>query len=140
MTDIQAAVGREQLKRLADIVDERRSLVRFYKEVLSSSRLGIACQHEPDACRSNWQSLCIRLPAGIDQLEAMQHMLDRGVSTRRGVMCAHLEPAYADAGPHADLSISESAQRRCILLPLFPSMTSAQQQFVVDALLMARRP
>jgi dTDP-4-amino-4,6-dideoxygalactose transaminase len=73
----------------------------------------------------------------------MQHMLDRGVATRRGVMCAHREPAYAPAdtgriaGP---LAVGERAQDECVVLPLYPQMTEADQEAVVAALREACAP
>ena len=95
MTDIQAAVGREQLKRLPEIVARRRSLADRY---LSCWRIspGWVSPLEPDWARSNWQSYCVRLPARCDQRAVMQAMLDAGVSTRRGIMCSHREEAYKD--------------------------------------------
>jgi perosamine synthetase len=55
----------------------------------------------------------------------MQSMLDLGISTRRGVMCSHREPAYADLA-HPPLPRSEEAQDRCVLLPMFASITMDQ--------------
>jgi dTDP-4-amino-4,6-dideoxygalactose transaminase len=55
----------------------------------------------------------------------MQSMLDLGISTRRGVMCSHREPAYADFA-HPPLPRSEEAQDRCVLLPMFASITTDQ--------------
>jgi dTDP-4-amino-4,6-dideoxygalactose transaminase len=64
----------------------------------------------------------------------MQAMLDRHVATRRGIMCAHLEPAYAREPLRFPLPHSEEARDRCILLPLYPQMTKDNQQQVVAAL------
>jgi dTDP-4-amino-4,6-dideoxygalactose transaminase len=132
MTDIQAAVGRRQLTRLDGIVARRRELAADYGRLLAGIP-GLRIPSEPDWARSNWQSYCVRLPTGADQEAVMQSMLDAGVATRRGVMCAHLEGAYADA-PAPPLPESEAAHRRCILLPLYPQMTSVEQAAVVDAL------
>ena len=93
MTDIQAAVGREQLKRLPEIVDKRRELAARYKSLLAEIP-GLGLPVEPDWARSTWQSFCVRLPMGSDQRQVMQSMLDAGVATRRGVMCSHREAAY----------------------------------------------
>ena len=57
-----------------------------------------------------------------------------GIATRRGIMCIHREEAYADLPPRFPLPHSEAAQDRCILLPLFPQMTEAMQEEVVDGL------
>lgn len=132
MTDIQAAVGREQIKRLASIVRERRGLEQRYRELLRGVD-AVALPQEPAWARSNWQSYAVRLHEGIDQQRVMQKMLDAGVSTRRGIMCAHREPAYAD-WPHGPLPNSEDTQDRCVLLPLYNGMTAEQQQQVVRAL------
>jgi dTDP-4-amino-4,6-dideoxygalactose transaminase len=136
MTDIQAAVGREQLKRLPDILQQRRSLARNYAELLG--RLdSVGRPPEPAWARSNWQSYCVRLPEAVDQRRVMQLMLDAGVSTRRGVMCSHREPACRDLPRRFDLGASEQAQDHGLLLPLYADMTAADQRRVADALAQA---
>ena len=133
MTDIQAAIGREQLKRLPEIVRRRRALAQRYKELLAEIA-GVGLPEEPSWARSNWQSFAVRLPLGSDQRRVMQYMLDRGVSTRRGIMCIHREPAYADLDLRWPLPESEAAQEGAIILPLFPQMTEAEQDRVVETL------
>ncbi len=148
MTDIQAAVGREQLKRLPAMVDRRREQAQRYRKLLADIS-GLVLPREPPWARSNWQSFCIRLPDHCDQRDVMQRLLDAGIATRRGIMCAHREPAYAlepwscGAGPGAcqcaagtcqRLQESEHAQDRSILLPLFHQMTEGDQDRVAAAL------
>jgi perosamine synthetase len=133
MTDIQAAVGRAQLRRMPEIVARRRCLALRYTDSLSSN-LGIGTPHEPDWARSNFQSYCVRLPDSVDQRTVMQLMLDRGVSTRRGIMCAHREAAYAATPPRQSLANSEAAQDHCIILPLYPQMTDEEQDTVITEL------
>ena len=133
MTDLQAAIGREQLRRLPEIVRRRRWLAARYRTLLADiPELGLPV--EPDWARSNWQSYCVRLPRRVRQLEVMQAMLDAGVSTRRGIMCSHLEQAHERRQLRQPLPHSEQARDRCILLPLFPTMTEAEQERVVVAL------
>jgi perosamine synthetase len=140
MTDIQAAVGREQLKRLAEVVEARRALADRYKTLLADIP-GLGLPEEPAWARSNWQSYCVRLPEGRDQRAVMQQMLDNGVSTRRGIMCAHRERAYSDLRAGLPLLRSELAQDRSILLPLYPQMTAIEQERVVQAFVKAcKRP
>ena len=133
MTDIQAAVGLEQLKRLPALVARRRALAARYHALLSAIP-GLGIPAEPEWARSNWQSYAVRLPEGRDQRAVMQALLDRGISSRRGVMCAHLEKVYADVPLRFPLPHSEAARDRTILLPLFPQMTQAEQDRVVSAL------
>ncbi len=148
MTDIQAAVGREQLKRLPEIVERRRYLARQYQEMLADVE-GFKLPTEPDWARSNWQSFCIRLTDKYDQVRVMQEMLDLGIATRRGIMCTHREPAYqhqkwscgavragcsCQPGSCDRLIDSERAQDHCILLPLFHHMTDGDLDRVVSPL------
>ena len=135
MTDIQAAVGREQLKRLPQMIARRRQLAARYGELLAGIP-NVVVPYEPEWARSNWQSYAVRLEAGLEQAAVMQAMLDAGVSTRRGVMNAHRERAYADAPCRipAPLVRSEQAQDRAMLLPLYHQMTETDQDRVVEAL------
>jgi perosamine synthetase len=136
MTDLQAAIGRHQLRRLDDIVVQRRALAAAYAQQLANAPVDLP--HEPEWARSNWQSYSVGLPDGADQLRVMQAMLDAGVATRRGIMCSHLEDAYVDA-PAPPLPHSEAAHQRRILLPLYPQMTAGDLTRVVEALEAALR-
>jgi len=134
MTDIQAAVGREQLKRLDGIVARRRELADLYRQRLAEVP-GACPPAEPPWARSNWQSYCVRLADGCDQQRVMQRMRDGGVATQRGIMCAHREPVYPPGSWRGDsLTESERAQDGCLTLPLYPQMTDDDVRVVVDCL------
>jgi dTDP-4-amino-4,6-dideoxygalactose transaminase len=133
MTDVQAAVGREQLKRLGEVIEQRRALAQRYRTGLRDMP-GLSLPQEPDWAKSNWQSFCVRLPDHCDQRSVMQRMLDEGIATRRGIMCSHRELAYSDLPMRWPLQHSEQAQDRCVVLPLYHQMTSADQGRVVGVL------
>jgi dTDP-4-amino-4,6-dideoxygalactose transaminase len=148
MTDLQAAIGRQQLRRLPTLIRERRERAARYRQLLGDV-LGLGLPQEPEWARSNWQSFCVRLPEQVGQKEVMQRLLDDGVATRRGVMCAHREDAYPPGtwscvegartcdclpGRCRRLAQSEQAQDRTIILPLFPRMSDEQQDFVATRL------
>ena len=132
MTDVQAAIGREQLKRLPDIVTARRRLGARYRELLADIS-GLTLPYEPEWARTNWQSFWVRLPAHCDQRGVMQAMLDRGVATRRGIMCAHREKPYQREDGY-QLPESERAQDRNIILPFYPQMSDEEQNYVSEML------
>jgi perosamine synthetase len=67
-------------------------------------------------------------------VQVMQALLARGIHTRRGVLCAHREPAYRDLPLTQPLPVSEYLQDRGIILPLYPEMTEAEQEQVITAL------
>lgn len=142
MTDIQGAIGREQIKRLPAIVARRRELAGRYSAALRANS-SVKPPVEPEWARSNWQSYAVRVPAGR-QRGVMQALLDDGISTRRGVMNAHREKAYPPGtwrtAPGQRLDRSEEAQDTAIVLPLFHDLQESDQDRVIDALLRAVSP
>ena len=133
MTDIQGAVGVEQLRRLPDIIARRRHIGARYNEALATIA-GLDLQIEPPWARSNRQSYGVWLPEGRDQRKVMQALLDRGIASRRGVMCAHREPPYRDTPLRFPLPHSEAAQDQVVLLPMFAQLTDQEHGRVVQAL------
>jgi perosamine synthetase len=135
MTDIQAAVGLEQLKRLDGIVACRRALAARYDAALAKHPW-LRPPFRPDYAQPNYQSYAVHLAADapLARDDLMQRLLDRGIATRRGIMLSHREPAYADHELRGSLAASETASARSLLLPLYPQMTDAEQDRVIAAL------
>ena len=157
MTDIQAAIGREQLQRLPAIVARRRTLAARYQERLQSIDGvvggivgGIIVPREPQWARSNWQSYAVRLGARLDLRTVMQRMLDAGVSTRRGAMNVHREASYPPGTWYCGVSVAacecggpggcaclrrgEEAHDTAIVLPLYHQLTEEDQDRVIKTL------
>jgi dTDP-4-amino-4,6-dideoxygalactose transaminase len=137
MTDIQAAVGIEQLKRLPVIVARRQLLAgRYDTALVGHGRIAPPCV--PDGVEWNVQSYTVRLNGfGAEQRDTvMQALLDVGIASRPGVMVAHREPAYA-RGKRLRLPVSEAASDGSLILPLHHEMTEAEQGEVIDELLRA---
>jgi perosamine synthetase len=134
MTDVQAAIGLVQLGKLDTMIARRRELAAHYAELLYDVP-GLTPVCDPAHGQSNFQSYWVLLaedfPVGRDDLLAA--LAAAGVSARRGIMAAHLEPAYADH-PHAPLPVTERLTRDSLILPLFHTMTEAQQDRVVAVL------
>jgi dTDP-4-amino-4,6-dideoxygalactose transaminase len=64
----------------------------------------------------------------------MQHLLDADISTRRGIMNAHQEPAYVPVFP---LTHSEKARDSVILLPLYTGMKEEETEVVIKRIINA---
>lgn len=135
MTDIQAAIGIEQLKRLPALLQRRRELAAHYDDLLSQQQR-IAAPYVPDWVEWNVQSYTV----SIAQIDArgrdavMQDLLDEGIATRPGVMTAHREPAYRARG-RVSLPVSEAASDASLILPLHQRLTAAEQEAVITALI-----
>ncbi|PPK64506.1 DegT/DnrJ/EryC1/StrS family aminotransferase [Actinokineospora auranticolor] len=132
LTDIQAAVGLVQLGRLDGIVEQRRALAARYHELLAP--LGLRAVTDPAHGTTNYQSFWVALPEDAPPLlDVLSSLAAAGVSARRGIMAAHLEPAY-DGHPHPALPGTEELARRSLILPLHHELTDADQKHVVGAL------
>lgn len=133
MTDIQAAVGIKQLERLDWLVEERRKIAFKYLDALADLDM-IRLPREEEGYFTSYQSFSIYLKENclLDRNEVMQHLLDRGISTRRGVMTSHRETAYASKGETYQLPISEDAADRSIILPLYVPMSEEEINYVIS--------
>ena len=95
----------------------------------------------PAGCRHNFQSYMVRLNSDspISRDELMQELLDRGISTRRGIMAIHREAPYRDARWDNRLPQTESITDNTIILPLFHTMTEEEQDYVMDCIEQVRQ-
>ena len=134
MTDIQAAVGLVQLGKLSATVAERRELAERYQRELAGVP-GLSTVADPGYGETNYQSFWVRLaddfPVTRDELLA--RLAEAGISARRGIMAAHLEPAYLDT-PAPPLPATEALTLNSLILPVFHGMTVAQQARVISVL------
>jgi perosamine synthetase len=133
MTDIQAAVGIKQLEKLEWILSERRKIALKYIQELKE----IDCLRLPEeesGYFSNYQSFCIYLKENcpISRNELMQKLLDRGISTRRGVTTAHRETAYKNEYNNISLPVSENTADNSIVIPLYVPMKDEDINYVIS--------
>jgi perosamine synthetase len=134
MTDMQAALGLCQLDSLDEILERRRRLAERYTEALEDVP-ALHAPYDPPESERTWQSYSVRLdPASaVERTELMRLLLADGIATRRGVMAIHHEDAYAAQGPF-DLPHCDAAAAEVLMLPLYPGLTDAEQDFVIDRL------
>ena len=134
MTDVQAAIGLVQLGRLDAMVARRRELAARYTQLLADVP-GLMMATDPSYGTSNFQSFWVMLPDEfpVDRDQLLDLLLAEGISGRRGIMAAHLEPAYAGHA-HDPLPVTERITRRSLVLPLFHQLTHTEQDRVVAVL------
>ncbi|HOA37654.1 MAG TPA: DegT/DnrJ/EryC1/StrS family aminotransferase [Flavihumibacter sp.] len=133
MTDIQAAVGIQQLAKLDWIVAERRKIAARYLDAFKD----IDCIQLPVEAAgyfSNYQSFSVLLKPNcpVSRNEIMQKLLDLGVASRRGIMTTHRETAYKTAYANCHLPVSEAAADNSIILPLYIPMKEEDINTVID--------
>lgn len=136
MTDIQAAIGIVQMRKLDSILAERRRLAASYAELLGGCDW-LDLPFDPPGRMHTYQSYCIRLRSEGQRDAIMADLAGRGIATRRGVMAIHLEPFYRELCPEISLPVTERCSAETLLLPLFPGLTDDEQQLVAESLLRA---
>jgi perosamine synthetase len=140
MTDLQAAIGLIQLQRVDGMLARRRELAARYLDGLSGVSWLMLPQEAPD-CRQNYQSFMVRLTedAPISREQLMQDLLDRGISSRRGIMAIHREAPYRDGDWEDKLPVTNRITETGLILPLFHEMTDEEHDFVVESIVNAGR-
>lgn len=129
MTDIQAAIGIEQLKKLDFIIVKRREIAYRYMEAFKNIK-GLKLPKGKEGYFSNYQSFSILLTSEvkISRDEIMTKLLDKGIASKRGIMLSHLEAPYVSS---PKMPITESLSENSILLPLFVQMTEEEIEYVI---------
>jgi len=131
LTDVQAAIGSTQLKKLDEIVDMRRERVTCYRRELGE-HAAFQIPLEAEMVFSNWQSLPLEFDnSAIDQVTLLTHLHAAGVASKPGIMNAHEETPYSGVW---SLPESERKRRSTIFLPLFHDLGDEAIRQVVDAL------
>jgi perosamine synthetase len=135
MTDIQAALGIEQMKKLDFILKRRAELAKRYNDALAKMG-GIGVPYLPEYATHTYQSYLIRLngKGHISRDELLQKMVDQGISCRRGIPPIHLEPYWRARFGQSRLPVTEQAAEATLFLPIYPGMTGEEQEYVIDTL------
>ncbi|MFA4920482.1 MAG: DegT/DnrJ/EryC1/StrS family aminotransferase [Thermodesulfovibrionales bacterium] len=134
MTDIQAAMGLEQVKRLPFIIKMRRQIAGIYDEELSKIPY-VRVPQVPTYAFHNYQSYWIELleSAPVDRNMLMSKLLEKGIATRRGIMAIHMEPYYKGYSK-LSLPTTEKITMNTVLLPLYPTLSSEEQSYITNSL------
>lgn len=146
MTDMQGALGSVQMDRAAAILDERRRRAALYDEALADLEW-LATPVVPKGSVHGYQAyVCLFRPEepSLDNIgwlhelrnRLMSRLEERGIATRQGTHSPVLTELYAGKYelPPEDHARSVIADRLSLALPLYPQMTDAEQEYVVEEL------
>lgn len=139
MMDIQAAIGIHQLKELAGFITRRNELAARYQEALADwSEWTIPGSPDFEHLHS-WHiytPLINEEASGMNRDEFMQAMKEKNIGTGLHYRAVHLYPYYRQAFGFkpGDFPHAENACERIVSLPLFPAMTDADHDRVLDVM------
>jgi len=135
MTDLHAALGCSQMKRLREFVRARTELAARYDRLLADFPLTVAPRREGAA--SAWHLYVVQLDESLEsrRREVFERMWAAGIMVNVHYIPVHLQPYYRSMGFKAgDFPNAERYYRRALTLPLHPGLTFEDQDRVVDSL------
>lgn len=142
MPDIAAALGIHQLSELEGFIAHRTTLAKRYNKLLAGcTALTLPLAQAPTYnfrhCWYLYAPLINPETAGLSRDEFMQRMQEYNIGTGYHYRAAHLFSFYRDTFGYQDGQFpnAEAVSERIVSLPLFASMTFAEQDRVVDAML-----
>jgi dTDP-4-amino-4,6-dideoxygalactose transaminase len=122
LTDLQAALGLCQLKRLPDFIKCRRKIARFYRENISNPAVILPT----DAPGHIWFRFVVRVRGSLDRVQ--RRLEQAGIAARRPVF----RPLHHYLGgtryPH-----TEMAFQTCLSIPIYPSLTLRKCRYIADS-------
>jgi dTDP-4-amino-4,6-dideoxygalactose transaminase len=133
MSELQAALGRAQMRRLDEMLAGRRAAAQAYDRALAATGpVTVPAAGSPGATH---QSYVVLLADGIDRDGVSLALRAAGIETTLGTYAMHAHPAFAAYGYEAgDLPHSHRAQEQSLTLPLWPGMGEEVVEEVVAAL------
>jgi dTDP-4-amino-4,6-dideoxygalactose transaminase len=131
--EILSALGLEQLKKLKDNNQRRRSLTAHYHELLQDKSPKVEMPFVQHRGLPSAHILPILLPEGLDRAKFMEGMKAKGIQTS-----IHYPPIpdfqhYLESGEKSVIPITRAVAPREVTLPLYPKMTMQDVDSVVEA-------
>jgi dTDP-4-amino-4,6-dideoxygalactose transaminase len=138
MTDLQGAIGIEQLIKLDEFIKERAQWAQYYNEKLADIKW-LRLPSEPDKGNHGWQSYvtyCDPETSPAPRNKLMEELQERGISTRPGTHAIHMLSLYREKfGLHPDdYPNSQDCNNNSMAIPLHNRMTREDYEYIIEIL------
>ncbi|NPV91591.1 MAG: UDP-4-amino-4,6-dideoxy-N-acetyl-beta-L-altrosamine transaminase [Firmicutes bacterium] len=137
LTDIQSTLGRSQLKKLEGFVAQRNRLAERYNEALAGTSWIQTPPPAPAGSRHAYHLYPILVSPEMDRRKVFDYLRGKGIGVQVHYIPVHLHPYYRrcfGCRP-GDFPVSEGFYAREISLPMFPGLSLADQDRVVETLI-----
>ncbi len=130
LTDIQAAIGIVQLRRLDDFIIRRRYLVERYQELLKGLPLGLP--FEPEHVLTAWHIYVVETESLDVRDRLLEGLRRKDIIANIHYIPIHFQPFYQEqfGFSKGDYPTAEGYYSRALTLPLYPSLTDKEQDYV----------
>lgn len=136
-TDIQCALGVSQMKKLDTFVKRRREIVALYNNLLKPLSNAIRTPVQAANCNPAWHLYQISVDfksIGMDRTTLMNKLLEKGVGTQVHYIPVHTQPYYTNLYGKQSLPGAEKFYEGTLSLPLYPSLTDKEVEYVAQTL------
>jgi len=133
MTDIQGAIGVEQMKKFPGIIKRKIEKAGRYNRGLQDIRW-LQTPYVPKGYKHTYQSYVILTRDSQIRNLAMWNLKEKGIATRQGTHAVHILDYYKQKYniKANDYTNALAADERSLTLPLYPQMTSEEQEYVIE--------
>lgn len=136
MTNIPAAIGIEQLKRIEFVLNEKEKIAERYTEAFREDP-DISPPFVPEYVNQHsWYMYAVSLKEGLDRDRIVSELKSRGIDTRLSFPPIHIQPYYQKRFGYSDDSypISYKAWKQLIDLPIWVGLTLEDQNYIIETL------
>jgi perosamine synthetase len=139
LSDLHAAVGLVQLRRLDGMLAGRAQAAALYRDALQELErergLGLPCP-DMEGNRRGWFVFVVQVPYGHDRDAVIGALRARGVQCKPYLPAIHLMSFYRERFGHreGEFPVCEDIAARSLALPFFPELTESQVARVAEAL------
>ncbi|THD67723.1 UDP-4-amino-4,6-dideoxy-N-acetyl-beta-L-altrosamine transaminase [Robertkochia marina] len=131
LTDMQCALGLSQLRRAKTGVARRREIAKVYSEAFDDKDFVLG--HSKYSKHHAYHLYVIEVN---NRLGLYNYLRERGVFAQIHYFPCHLMPYYQGLGyKEGDYPISEKYYERCISLPMYPTLSEEDQEFVINSII-----
>jgi len=132
MTELQAALGISQTNNLDGFVKKRNELAAVYK--MAFDEVGISYLQVDETCYSAYHLFVIKVPEDI-RCELFKYLRENKIGVNVHYIPIHTQPYYQKLGfEQGQFEQAEKYYSQCISIPLFPDLTSSDQQFIIETI------
>ncbi len=134
MTDLQAAIGLAQLRKLPEFIARRREIARRYDQWIAAHD-DLEAPYSPSWADHTYNSYCVRVREGGEERRnaILNHLAGEAIAARPGLTAVHELDVYRRRYPGLSLPATEAAARTTFLLPIYPALSDAEQDRIIGA-------
>lgn len=133
ITDIQCALGCSQMKKLDRFLALRKEIVAHYNEAFADCD-NIITPYQLSDTESGWHLYIVQVK-NCDRRQVFEKMREKGIGVNVHYIPVYMHPYYQEHGyENVHCANAEEIYSHIISLPLYPGLTSEQQDYVIDTL------